>query len=231
MKRSSDLWPGAARDRRSCRQRRSARRSAARRIRNSPPASSSPSSRPSWSIARPCRSEVVVSSISWMTSVRFAASLSTAPGQRVAAERAEAHRALDRHSPGSSGKRSSSTISSSRRAPPSGAARRNRAARSGCSRQDVLPDVELGPVGEREDADALALVLAGIVEVPQLGPLVLRVPAMLAERNEKTRSLARLFSSSRRRRRRPRRSRICRAPASALRSSTCRYGARHDRTD
>ena len=41
---------------------------------------------------------------------------------------------------------------------------------------DVLPDVELGPVREREDADALALVDLAVVEVPQLGPLVLRVP-------------------------------------------------------
>ena len=43
---------------------------------------------------------------------------------------------------------------------------------------DVLPDVELGPVADREDADALALVLAGIIEVPELGPLVFGVPAM-----------------------------------------------------
>ena len=43
---------------------------------------------------------------------------------------------------------------------------------------DVLPDVELGPIGDREDADALPLILLGVVEVPELGPLVLRVPAM-----------------------------------------------------
>src|SRR5207237_89588 len=43
----------------------------------------------------------------------------------------------------------------------------------------VLPDIELGPVRDRENADAFALVLAGIVEVPQLRPLVLRVPAMI----------------------------------------------------
>src|SRR5205085_1217665 len=45
---------------------------------------------------------------------------------------------------------------------------------------DVLPDVQLGPVREREDADALALVDAAVVEVPQLGPLVLRVPLVEA---------------------------------------------------
>src|SRR5205085_4804346 len=46
--------------------------------------------------------------------------------------------------------------------------------------QDVLPDVELGPVGQREDAHALALVLADIVKRPELGPLALRVPPVIA---------------------------------------------------
>src|SRR5205823_927122 len=41
---------------------------------------------------------------------------------------------------------------------------------------EVLPDVELGPVGQREDADVLALVVPAVVERPQLGSLVLRVP-------------------------------------------------------
>ena len=41
---------------------------------------------------------------------------------------------------------------------------------------DVLPDVELGPVAQREHPDVLALVVAAVVEAPQLGPLVLRVP-------------------------------------------------------
>ena len=45
---------------------------------------------------------------------------------------------------------------------------------------------------------ALARVLARVVEPPQLRALVLRVPAVLGERNEKMRSLARDFSSSRR---------------------------------
>ena len=51
---------------------------------------------------------------------------------------------------------------------------------------DVLPDVELGPVREREDAHALALVLAGVVEAPQLRALQLRIPAVLrrAERED-----------------------------------------------
>src|SRR3954447_5140804 len=41
---------------------------------------------------------------------------------------------------------------------------------------DVGPDVELGPVGEGEGADVLALAVPAVVEVPQLGALVARVP-------------------------------------------------------
>src|ERR687896_2626309 len=41
---------------------------------------------------------------------------------------------------------------------------------------DVVPDVELGPVGQGEDADVFALPNPGVVDVPQLGPLVLGVP-------------------------------------------------------
>ena len=44
---------------------------------------------------------------------------------------------------------------------------------------DVLPDVKLGPVRDREDPDALPLGLAGIVQLPQLGALVLGVPAVV----------------------------------------------------
>src|SRR3546814_16935359 len=39
--------------------------------------------------------------------------------------------------------------------------------------RDILPDVELGPVRDREHAAALALRLAGVVEVPELGTLLL----------------------------------------------------------
>ena len=38
------------------------------------------------------------------------------------------------------------------------------------------PDVEFGPVRQREDPDVLALAVPAVVEVPQLGPLGLRVP-------------------------------------------------------
>ena len=41
---------------------------------------------------------------------------------------------------------------------------------------DVLPDVKLRPVRQGEHADALALVDARIVDVPQLRTLVLRIP-------------------------------------------------------
>src|SRR5579884_561386 len=42
--------------------------------------------------------------------------------------------------------------------------------------RDVLPDVELGPVRDREDAHVLALADSRVVEVPQLGPLRAGVP-------------------------------------------------------
>src|SRR5918994_1220177 len=42
--------------------------------------------------------------------------------------------------------------------------------------EDVLPDVELGPVGEREHAHVLAAADAPVVEVPQLRALLARVP-------------------------------------------------------
>src|SRR3982750_1447867 len=41
---------------------------------------------------------------------------------------------------------------------------------------DGLPDVELGPVGDREDAHVLALPDPPVVEVPQLRALVARLP-------------------------------------------------------
>src|SRR5438105_6599739 len=49
---------------------------------------------------------------------------------------------------------------------------------------DVLPDVELGPIADREHAHVLALRHPRVVQVPQLGPLVLRVPLaeLVAER-------------------------------------------------
>src|SRR5690606_21816904 len=44
--------------------------------------------------------------------------------------------------------------------------------------QDVLPDVELGPVGERKDTDRLALCNPGVVDLPHFRTLVLRIPGV-----------------------------------------------------
>jgi len=41
---------------------------------------------------------------------------------------------------------------------------------------DVFPDIHLGPVGEREGAHVFAGIDARVVEVPDLGTLVLRIP-------------------------------------------------------
>ena len=159
----------------------------------------------------------VASSISWMIAGSVSASLSIGAGQRIAAERAEAHHASSSASRRArSGMRSSSTMISV----PS----RSTTGRVGGEVErhdrdvlevDVLPDVELGPVRQREDADALALVLAGVVEAPQLGPLVLRVPAVAGACGRRRCAPWRGTSPRRGgRRRRPRRSRTCRAPAS-----------------
>src|SRR5271156_2698395 len=44
---------------------------------------------------------------------------------------------------------------------------------------NVLPNIQLGPIGNGEYTDALAFVRGGVVETPKLGALILRVPAML----------------------------------------------------
>src|SRR6202034_4346142 len=44
---------------------------------------------------------------------------------------------------------------------------------------DVLPNIQLGPIGNGEYTNTLALVRGGVVETPELGALILRVPAML----------------------------------------------------
>ena len=51
---------------------------------------------------------------------------------------------------------------------------------------DVVPDVELGPAREREDAHVLAAADAAVVEVPDLGPLRARIPLpeLVAERED-----------------------------------------------
>ena len=77
---------------------------------------------------------------------------------------------------------------------------------------DVLPDVELGPVRQREHADVLALAVAAVVEAPQLGALVLRVP--LAELVAEARRSAPWRGPSPRRAGRRRTPRRTRAPRS-----------------
>jgi len=46
-------------------------------------------------------------------------------------------------------------------------------------KMDVLPDVELGPIGERKNSKAFTFVLAGIINIPQLWTLILWVPTMI----------------------------------------------------
>ena len=43
---------------------------------------------------------------------------------------------------------------------------------------NVLPDVQFGPVAQWKGANALALVHFAVVQVPELGPLIFRVPLM-----------------------------------------------------
>src|SRR6185295_9282418 len=65
--------------------------------------------------------------------------------------------------------------------------------------RDVGPDVELGPVRQGEDADALARIEAAVVEVPELGPLAARIPAMAgaAQRENPLLGARRLLVSAR----------------------------------
>src|SRR5690242_11439788 len=41
---------------------------------------------------------------------------------------------------------------------------------------DIAPDIELSPVRERKHAKALTIVNARVIEVPQLGTLIPRIP-------------------------------------------------------
>ena len=45
--------------------------------------------------------------------------------------------------------------------------------------RDILPDVQLRPIGKREHADAFAFVFAGVIEVPQFRALLFGIPAVL----------------------------------------------------
>ena len=43
---------------------------------------------------------------------------------------------------------------------------------------DILPDIQLGPVGERKDPNTLPRSDTGVVEIPEFRPLILGVPAV-----------------------------------------------------
>ena len=81
---------------------------------------------------------------------------------------------------------------------------------------DVLPHVDFGPVREREDADAFARPQPSVQQVPELGPLVLRIPLALRVA-QRRRCAPWRASAPRRAERRRRRRRSC--PASSASSS------------
>ena len=91
-------------------------------------------------------------------------------------------------------------------------------------RVDVLPDVQLRPVRERKHADALALVDAAVVQVPQLRPLVLRVPLASGRGTNRPAPWRAISPRRAARRRTPRRSR---RPASASSSACVFSSAQH----
>ena len=86
----------------------------------------------------------------------------------------------------------------SRRARRARARERSRSTAPRAPRRDVGPHVELGPVREREHADALAAPDDRVEQVPRLGPLGRGSHWPSSSRKESMRSLARARSSSRR---------------------------------
>ena len=44
---------------------------------------------------------------------------------------------------------------------------------------DILPNIQLSPIRQREYPNAFTLVDPAVVEVPKLGTLVFRIPAMV----------------------------------------------------
>ena len=102
-----------------------------------------------------------------------------APRQRIAAERAEAHAQHLRLLAGF--KRQALVVHHDQRAVALdhgallGEIERHHGDFLGA---DVVPHVELGPVGQRENPHRFAGLDAGVEDAPQLGPLVARVPAV-----------------------------------------------------
>ena len=137
-------------------------------------------------MTRPWRSDVVALRISSTISASVSARDGMAPVKRIAAERAEAHPA--RLGPLAGHERHALVIDHDERA----VALDDRALLGEIERHDrdvlaldIFPDVELGPVREREDAHAFARGDAAVIDVPQFRPLVLRVPAVLGAAHRK----------------------------------------------
>jgi hypothetical protein len=179
----------------------------------------------SWSITRPWRSEVVVSSISWMIAGRCrrrsrrrrSAGSSPACGSGLSLlrrfARAQRHALVIDHD--------QRAVALDDRALGREVQRHDR----DVFEMDVLPDVELGPVGEREDADALALVLARVVEAPEFGRWFFGSQRCCAAEGEDA-LLGAGFSSSRRAPPKAASKPYCPAPASAPGSSSRRCARR-----
>ena len=150
-------------------------------LRNILRASFFPSSRTSSrSIRRPWRSEVRAVSISLTMSSRLSALGFDRAGQRIAAQRPEPHQPVFDSLAGP--QRHALVVAQDQHA----VALDDRPLLGEIERhdrdvflQDVLPDIELGPVGQRKDADRLAWRDAGVVDLPHFRALVLGVPGML----------------------------------------------------
>ncbi len=141
----------------------------------------------SWSMTRPWRSELVREQHFLDDRRQRVGVALDRPGKRVAAERAESH--FPQHRLLARVQRHAIVVHHDQRT----VALHHRALGREVQRHDrdvvqvdVLPDVELGPVRHRKHADRLTLVHARVVYAPELGSLVLRVPAMLrrAERED-----------------------------------------------
>ena len=98
-------------------------------------------------------------------------------GARRASERSHAgHHHLAASSPGSSGGSCSIGISDSPRTTIGAFLGEIQRDNRNVLEVDVLPHIQFGPVGERKHPDRLAFVDSGVIDVPQFGTLVFRVP-------------------------------------------------------
>ena len=197
----------------------SAIRSDAWAIRSSPPASSSPSSRPRRGRSRGPGARRCVAEQHLLDDRRAACRRRSRPRRSAGSSRAcgSARCFISGSSPGS--QRHAVVVDHDQRAvalDDRALGRRSRAARSGCSRGGCTARRRARSSSRAGRRGSISpLLLARVVQVPQLGPLVLRVPAVLRRCGTRRRAPWRGTSPRRGgRRRRPRRSRTCRAPAS-----------------